>query len=52
LDYGVPESHIIGIHHGFRGFTSKRYKPTMLTRQVGHRVARAEQALLAWHSFC
>ncbi|KAI8112957.1 hypothetical protein M9434_004276 [Picochlorum sp. BPE23] len=34
IDYGVPESHILGIRHGFKGFYDKKRKPIILTRKL------------------
>ncbi len=34
LDYGVPESNILGIRYGFRGFYDKQHRPITLTRRV------------------
>ncbi len=33
LDYGVPESNILGVRYGFRGFYDKEHKPVVLTRR-------------------
>lgn len=33
LDYGVPESNIMGIRYGYRGFYDKKFKPVTLTRK-------------------
>ena len=38
VDYGVPESQILGIRYGFRGFYDRKHKPLVLTRR---RVSRA-----------
>ena len=32
LDYGVPESNILGVRYGFQGFYDRRHKPVTLTR--------------------
>ncbi|KAL4440737.1 hypothetical protein ABPG77_000446 [Micractinium sp. CCAP 211/92] len=34
LDYGVPESNILGVRYGFRGFYDKEHKPVVLTRRM------------------
>lgn len=33
LDYGVPESNVLGIRFGFQGFYSKEHKPVTLSRR-------------------
>lgn len=33
LDYGVPESNVMGIRYGFRGFTDRQHRPVQLTRR-------------------
>lgn len=33
VDYGVPESQILGIRYGFRGFYDRKHKPVLLTRR-------------------
>lgn len=33
LDYGVPESNVLGIRFGFQGFYSKDHKPVTLSRR-------------------
>lgn len=33
LDYGVPESNVLGIRFGFRGFYDRDHKPVVLTRR-------------------
>ncbi|PSC69047.1 phosphofructokinase family [Micractinium conductrix] len=34
LDYGVPESNVMGIRYGFRGFTDRQHRPVQLTRRM------------------
>ena len=34
LDYGVPESNILGIRYGFKGFYDKKRRPIILTRRL------------------
>ncbi|EFN58628.1 hypothetical protein CHLNCDRAFT_29926 [Chlorella variabilis] len=34
LDYGVPESNVLGIRFGFRGFYDRDHKPVVLTRRM------------------
>ncbi|KAI3436493.1 hypothetical protein D9Q98_005910 [Chlorella vulgaris] len=34
LDYGVPESNVLGIRFGFRGFYDRTHKPVPLTRRM------------------